>query len=66
MQPAVAEQTMQTTLGSPSAASIIFFLIIVAVTLVITYFAAKKTKTAGEFYAAGRSVSAGHLACTLA
>ena len=38
--------------------SIFFFFIIVAVTLVITYFAARKTKTSSEFYAAGRSVSA--------
>src|SRR5512143_1622447 len=49
---------MDTTLGKPTAASIGFFFIIVAVTLVITYFAAKKTKTSSEFYAAGRSVSA--------
>ncbi len=48
----------QTTLGSPSAASIAFFFAIVAVTLVITYFAARRTKTSSEFYAAGRSVSA--------
>src|SRR5512135_2170891 len=47
-----------TSLGSPSAASIGFFFIIVAITLVITYWAAKRTKTSKEFYAAGRSVSA--------
>ncbi|ABC83469.1 solute symporter family protein [Anaeromyxobacter dehalogenans] len=47
-----------TTLGKPTVASIGFFFLIVAVTLVITYFAAKKTKTSSEFYAAGRSVSA--------
>ena len=49
---------METTLGKPTAASIGFFFLIVLVTLVITYFAAKKTKTSSEFYAAGRSVSA--------
>lgn len=54
-----AETTeMATTLGRPTAASITFFFAIVIVTLVITYFAAKKTKTSSEFYAAGRSVSA--------
>jgi cation/acetate symporter len=46
------------TLGHPTVASIGFFFLIVAVTLVITYFAAKRTKTSSEFYAAGRSVSA--------
>jgi cation/acetate symporter len=49
---------MQTSLGSPSAASIAFFFAIVAVTLVITFYAARRTKTSSEFYAAGRSVSA--------
>jgi cation/acetate symporter len=53
-----APQAMQTSLGSPSAASIVFFFLIVGVTLVITYWAAKKTKSSSEFYAAGRSVSA--------
>ena len=55
---APAAAPMETTLGRPTLASIGFFFIIVAVTLVITYFAAKKTKTSSEFYAAGRSVSA--------
>ena len=49
---------VETTLGTPTAASIGFFFAIIAVTLVITYFAARKTKTSSEFYAAGRSVSA--------
>jgi cation/acetate symporter len=55
---AAPEASIQTTLGKPTIASIGFFFAIVAVTLVITYFAAKKTKTSSEFYAAGRSVSA--------
>ncbi|MFZ5775601.1 MAG: cation acetate symporter [Thermodesulfobacteriota bacterium] len=49
---------MQTTLGQPTAPAIFFFLLIVGITLAITYWAAKKTKTTKEFYAAGRSVSA--------
>ncbi len=53
-----AAASMETTLGKPTAASISFFFAIVLVTLVITYFAARKTKTSSEFYAAGRSVSA--------
>jgi len=47
-----------TSLGRPTVESIGFFFLIVAVTLVITYWAAKRTKTSKEFYAAGRSVSA--------
>src|SRR5437764_2405057 len=50
-------QAAQTTLGRPSAASIGFFLIIVSITLVITYWAAKRTRSAKDFYAAGRSVT---------
>src|SRR6266508_3621161 len=53
-----APAPIETTLGKPTVASISFFFLIVLVTLVITYFAAKKTKTSSEFYAAGRSVSA--------
>ncbi|MGA8892141.1 MAG: sodium/solute symporter [Anaeromyxobacteraceae bacterium] len=49
---------MQTSLGNPTAASIGFFFLIVALTLVVTYWAARRTKTSSEFYAAGRSVSA--------
>jgi cation/acetate symporter len=56
--PAAAEAARETTLGKPTVASIGFFFLIVAVTLVITYWAARKTKTSSEFYAAGRSVSA--------
>ena len=49
---------MQTTLGAPTTSAILFFLIIVALTLAITYWAARRTKSAREFYAADRSVSA--------
>ena len=49
---------MQSSLGSPTASSIVFFFLIVALTLVVTYWAARRTKTSSEFYAAGRSVSA--------
>jgi cation/acetate symporter len=49
---------METTLGTPTASAVAFFLIIVALTLAITYWAAKRTRSTKEFYAAGRSVSA--------
>jgi cation/acetate symporter len=37
--------------------SILFFFVFVGATLVITYWAARRTKTAEHFYAAGRSIS---------
>jgi cation/acetate symporter len=49
---------VETSLGTPTASAITFFLIIVALTLVITYWAAKRTRSTKDFYAAGRSVSA--------
>jgi cation/acetate symporter len=53
-----AAGVIQTTLGKPTVPSISFFLIIVLITLLITYWASKRTKSAKEFYAAGRSISA--------
>jgi cation/acetate symporter len=49
---------MQTTIGQPTATAIAFFLLFVALTLAITFWAARRTRSAREFYAAGRSVSA--------
>jgi cation/acetate symporter len=49
--------TFQTTLGQANIASIIIFFVFVAITLLITYWAAKRTKTTSEFYAADRSIS---------
>ncbi len=53
-----APAPMETSLGKPTVPAVVFFFLIVAVTLVITYWAARRTKTSKEFYAAGRSVSA--------
>jgi cation/acetate symporter len=49
---------MQTTLGTPTLSAVLFFALIVALTLAVTYWAAKRTKSTSEFYAAGRSISA--------
>jgi cation/acetate symporter len=49
---------MQTTLGQPTLSAIGFFVVFVLLTLGITWWAAKRTRSAREFYAAGRSVSA--------
>jgi cation/acetate symporter len=48
---------MQTAIGTPTPAAILFFFLIVALTLGITYWAAKRTRSTKEFYAAGRTVS---------
>jgi cation/acetate symporter len=48
---------MQTTLGAPTLSAVIFFLLIVLLTLAVTYWAARRTKSTREFYAAGRSIS---------
>jgi cation/acetate symporter len=49
---------METTLGTPTASAITFFFLIVALTLAVTYWAARRTRSTREFYAAGRTVSA--------
>jgi len=48
---------MQTSLGSPTLSAVLFFIVIVALTLVVTYWAARRTRSTREFYAAGRAVS---------
>lgn len=49
--------TVPTSLGEPNWLAISFFFIFIALTLAITYWAARRTKTTEEFYAAGRSIS---------
>jgi len=49
--------TSGTSLGTPNVTAIGFFLAFVAITLAITYWAARRTKTTEEFFAAGRSIS---------
>jgi cation/acetate symporter len=48
---------MQTALGTPTLSGIAFFIGIVIVTLAVTYWAARHTRSTREFYAAGRSIS---------
>lgn len=48
---------MQTSLGTPTLSAVLCFLAIVALTLIVTYWAARRTKSTREFYAAGRSIS---------
>lgn len=49
--------TPTTSLGEPNLTAIAFFFVFIAITLAITYWAARKTKTTEEFFAAGRSIS---------
>lgn len=51
------QAAVQTTIGQVHATSILFFIAFIAATLGITYWAAKRTKTTKEFYAAGRSIT---------
>ena len=46
------------TLGSPSLIAKIFFAAFLAITLAITWWAARRTRTTDQFYAAGRSITA--------
>lgn len=47
----------QTIIGQTNPVAIMFFLVFVISTLGITYWAAKRTKTTKDFYAAGRSIT---------
>jgi len=46
-----------TGLGAPNPVAITCFFVFIAVTLGITYWAARRTKTTSEFYAAGHSIT---------
>src|SRR5687767_253881 len=46
-----------TAIGQPNAVAMVFFFLFIAITLGITYWAARKTHTTEHFYAAGRSIS---------
>ncbi|MGD9764519.1 MAG: cation acetate symporter [Candidatus Binatia bacterium] len=54
------------TIGQPSAIAMAFFFLFIAVTLGITWWAARRTRTTEHFYAAGRSISAGQNGFALA
>ena len=49
---------MTSALGEPNAISIAFFLLFIVLSLGITVWAARKTRTTDQFYTAGRSVTA--------
>lgn len=57
---------VQTTLGQPNAIAISFFFLFVLVTFAITYWAARRTKTTSQFFAAGGGITAGQNGLALA
>jgi len=46
----------ETAIGAPNGVAMSFFFLFIAVTLGITWWAARRTKTTEQFYAAGRSI----------
>jgi cation/acetate symporter len=58
--------TSATAIGQPSAIAMAFFFVFIAITLGITWWAARRTRTTEQFYAAGRSITAGQNGFALA
>jgi cation/acetate symporter len=46
----------QTAVGQPNAVAMTFFFVFITITMAITWWAARRTRTTEQFYAAGRSV----------
>jgi cation/acetate symporter len=61
-----ADSARVTAIGQTNPIAIAFFFAFIAITLGITYWAARRTKTTEQFYAAGRTVSAGQNGLALA
>ena len=66
MTQAAPAPTTATAIGQPNAVAMGFFFLFIAITLGITYWAARRTRTTEQFYAAGRTVSAGQNGLALA
>jgi cation/acetate symporter len=67
MAPALMQAAApSTSIGSPNAVAMAFFFVFIAITLGITYWAARRTRTTEQFYAAGRSISPGQNGFALA
>jgi cation/acetate symporter len=56
----------ETAIGQPNLLAMVFFFVFISVTLAITFWAAKRTRTTEHFYAAGRTISAGQNGFALA
>lgn len=58
MQSSAAVPTASTSIGQPNATAMAFFFVFIGITLGITAWAAKRTRTTEDFYAANRSITA--------
>jgi len=54
----LATQTSSSSLGEANVAAIASFLVFVSITLVITFWASRRTRTSAQFFAAGGKISA--------
>src|SRR5262245_33454356 len=57
---------VSTSIGEPNRVAIAFFCLFILVTLGITYWAARRTRTTEQFYAAGRTIRPGQNGLALA
>ena len=62
----MTQAVAQTAIGQPNAIAMAFFFVFISITLAITFWAARRTKTTEHFYAAGRTISAGQNGFALA
>jgi cation/acetate symporter len=62
----VIQAPQGTAIGQPNALAMVFFFAFIALTLGITWWAARRTRTTEQYYAAGRTVSAGQNGLALA
>ena len=53
----IVTQSQATAIGQPNVIAMVFFFAFIAITLGITWWAARRTRTTEQFYAAGRSIS---------
>ena len=67
LQTTAAQSAAQaTSIGQPNTVAMAFFFVFIAITLGITYWAARRTRTTEHFFAAGRTVTAGQNGFALA
>jgi cation/acetate symporter len=62
----VIQAPAPTSIGQPNIVAMLFFVAFISLTLGITWWAARRTRTTEQFYAAGRTVSAGQNGLALA
>ena len=62
----MTQAAADSAIGQPNAVAMAFFFVFISITLGITFWAAKRTRTTEQFYAAGRTISAGQNGFALA